>query len=214
MAVVKKPVAAVPAASATASTEPAPASTAKSNQWMKKMLLPAFLLLIAITAAGWYFTTPVNKPAPVVNRFIHSVPVDSLQADSNRVKNTGRASHAAVPGPPSPGKTDTLRLSSTQNFADLKKYTDSTGNTLVLVPAAKFDPHFAAVTITVRSAKPGDTLVVSNLHITGFENGIDVQLPILLNAENLVFENTPHPFRYPFKPNEKHASILLMNSAK
>ena len=191
-----------------------PTHPVKSTQWMKTMLMPAFLLLIAVTAAGWYFTTPVNKPVPGNNHVVTTLPADSMQADSNHTKPAGRASHPAVAGPEETGKADTLRISSTQNLADLKKYTDSTGKLLVLVPEYPAKNHFSAIAITGRSAKPGDTVTASNLRVKGFDNGIDVYLPILLKTDNLSFENTPHPFRYLFKPDEKHAAIILMNSAK
>ena len=186
----------------------------KNRQWGKTTLISALLLLILVAGAGWYFTTPKNGLVPAANHFISAQPADSIQPDSNHLKPVGRANHAAVQGPATGEKTDTLRVSSTQNFADLKRYTDSTGKTLVLIPKKHNNNHFAAVAITVRSAKPGDTLLVRNLRLTGFETGIDIHLPILLKAENLVFENTTHPFRYLFKPGEKQASILFMNTVK
>ena len=190
------------------------ASIKKNRQWGKSTLVSAFLLLILVAGAGWYFTTPKNTPAPAANHFIPALPADSIRADSDHIKLMGRASHPAVQGPETLEKTDTLRVSSTQNFADLKRYADSTGKTLVLVPKKYNSHHFAAVAITGRSAKPGDTLLVRNLRVIGFENGIDIHLPILLKAENLVFENTIHPFRFLFKPGEKRASILFMNTVK
>ena len=141
-------------------------------------------------------------------------PADSIRADSIYIKPGGRASHPAVQGPPEAEKTDTLHISSTQNFADLKKHTDSTGKTLVLMPGKHSSRHFTAVAITVRSARAGDTLLVSNLHLIGFENGIDIHLPVALMADNLVFENTTNPFRYLLKPGEKQASVLFINTAK
>jgi hypothetical protein len=111
-------------------------------------------------------------------------------------------------------KTDTLRLSATKNFEDLKHYADSTGSTLVLVPAKKNNTRFAAVEITGRSAKPGDTLLLRNLRIKDFEMGIQMRVPVLLKTENLVFDNTRHPFSYGFKPDSSHRSVLFINSAK
>ena len=188
----------------------------KNRQWGQTTLISALLLLILVAGAGWYFTTPknVNVLVPAANHFIFSQPADSIQPDSSHIKSMGRASHPAIQGPVELEETDTLRIASTQNFADLKRYADSAGKTLVLVPKKYNSNHFAAVAITVRSAKPGDTLLVRNLRLTGFETGIDIHLPILLKAENLVFENTTHPFRFLFKPGEKQASILFMNTVK
>ncbi|MEO5998806.1 MAG: protein phosphatase 2C domain-containing protein [Chitinophagaceae bacterium] len=183
----------------------------KDRQWTNAIFVPAVLLLILIAAASWYFSTP-KKVLATDDR--HPVSAFNIPPDSSRVKTMARVYHPVVQGPPTLEKTDTLRISSTQNFADLKKYADSTGSTIVLVPKKYNSNHFAAVAITGRSAKPGDTLLVSNLRLIGFENGIDIHLPILLKAENLVFENTTNPFRYLFKPGEKQASLLFMNIVK
>jgi hypothetical protein len=176
---------------------------ASNRQWRKAMLASALLLLILVAGAGWYFATPKKALEPV------SIPVIATKATEQPLIRDTTPKAAVILQ-----KTDTLRISSTQNFADLKKYADSSGKTIVLVPLKNNQNRFPAVAITVRSAKPGDTLLVSNLHLIGFENGIDIHLPISLKAENLVFENTSRPFRYLFKPGENQASLLFMNTMK
>ena len=204
----------MPAVSKDAASLPVQAINKKNRQWGKTTLVSALLFLILFAGAGWYFIAPGHVRVPATSHLIPTPAEDSIQQDSNHAKPLGRASHTAVEGPLVLEKTDTLRISSTRDFADIKKYTDSSGNLLVLLPEKKSGNHFAAVSITGRSAKPGDTLLIRNLRLTGFETGIDIHLPVFLQAENIAFENTIHPVRYLLKPNEKKASILFMNTVK
>lgn len=134
--------------------------------------------------------------------------------DSSKLAPTVRSYTPAVPGPAAHVKTDTLRLQTTKNYEDLQRYADSTGSVLVLMPAANTHKRFAAVEINSRSGKPGDTLVIRNLRIHGFEAGILVSIPILLKTDNLLFENTKYPFSYVFKPDSKYTAALLTNTTK
>ncbi|MES1223929.1 MAG: hypothetical protein ABUT20_51005, partial [Bacteroidota bacterium] len=170
------------------------------------------LALILVAGAGWYFIKPKRISAPVNANLISALPADSIQTDSNYIKPAGRSVHPAIEGPAETEKTDTLRISSTQNFADIKKHTDSSGKTLVLLLEKHSNRHISAISITVRSAMAGDTLMVSNLRLIGFENGIDIHIPVTLKAENLVFENITTPFRYLLKPGEKTIPVLSINT--
>jgi serine/threonine protein phosphatase PrpC len=183
----------------------------KKKQWGKMTLVSAILLLILVAGAGWYFASPKKVLAPAITAAMFPKPADTAGNDSNRIKRASRVNHTAVQGPMQ-NKVDTLRIEGTQDLADLKKYTDSTGRMLLLLPAKNYNRRLAAISITVRSAKPGDTVLVSQLRINGFENGIDILVPVSLKTENLVFENTTRPFRYLFKPNEKNVFILFMNT--
>jgi PPM family protein phosphatase len=199
---------------ATAETIKVQMNRKKDPQWQKPVLASAFLLLVLIAGAGLYFTTPNHALGAEDRRLVIAPPAGIPLQDSISVRPAGRSIHPAVQGPATPEKTDTLRISTTQNFADLKKYTDSSGKSLVLVPKDHTSNHFAAIAITVRSVQAGDTLVIRKLRLIGFEHGIDIQLPIVLQTENLVFENVHQPFRCLFKPGEKHPSILFMNNPK
>jgi hypothetical protein len=203
--------------------EPAVQSTtnAKERKLLEKSrMLWIVLLVLLIAAAGWYLS-PSNRgigmlPGPskhdsITNNITDSLTEDGLSPSSRR---GARGEVRSVPGPAAEKKTDTLRLSATKNFEDLKHYADSTGHTLVLVPAKKNNTRFAAVEITGRSAKPGDTLLLRNLRIKDFETGIQMRVPVLLKTENLVFDNTRYPFSYGFKPDSSHRSVLFINSAK
>lgn len=164
------------------------------------------LLLMLVAGAGLYFRAPAKKP------FVTTPHADAVMGNS-AAKATERE-HTAVSGPLTPQIPDTLRLSASKNFADLKHYTDSTHRPLVLVPEKNSRKNFAAITINIRCAQPGDTLTVADLQLSGFETGFEVQVPVVLKTTNLVFENTSNPFRYLIKPGDKHGSVLLMYTAK
>ena len=180
----------------------------------KNTLVLLFLLLVLITGTGWYFTAPKRPVTPtgVEVPLIH--PKDSAVTDTSYMASAGREIHPAVQGPVKPEIADTLRISSTQNFADLTHYTDSTGRSLVLVPKKNTNNRFAAIAITRHPAKAGDTVIVKNIRVSGFETGIAIHLPLKLKAENLVFENTAVPFRYFFKADAKQGSVLFINTLK
>lgn len=184
----------------------------------KNKLLWAVLVLIVVTSAGWYLSSPKKPLVTEPDKTIYIPVCDTTTAmDSTRNILAARSVHPAVPGPVAPVKeeqTDTLRLESTQNLQDLERYADSTGKTLVLIPAKHIRKRFAAVAITTRSAKPGDTLLVKNLRLKDFETGIDVHVPVLLKTENLVFENIRYPFSYLFKRNDRSTPVLFTNTAK
>ena len=199
-----------PASPSGAVSPPDPGSllpvTKKSRPLKPGILLMLLPLLLLVAGASWYLEAPKQQLVPAI------APV--TVPDSNAAKPADRETHTAVAGPSAAQVPDTLKLLSTQDFADLKHYMDSTGKELVLLPAKTGGKSFAAVAVTARSGRPGDTVLIRNLRLTGFETGIDVQLPVVLQTENLVFENTIHPFRYLFKPGEKHAFLLFMNTAK
>jgi serine/threonine protein phosphatase PrpC len=184
----------------------------KGDVFKSKWLTATLLLLLAVLV-GWYFVPPKK---PVVRQSSHARnTVDSLPAiDSSQTAPGARTYVPAVPGPAVSAKTDTLHLQATWNYEDLKHYADSTGSVLVLMLAKNNTKRFAAIEINTRSAKPGDTLVVRNLRITGFETGIRIQIPILLKTDNLLFENTKYPFNYASKPDSKYAASLLTNTTK
>jgi PPM family protein phosphatase len=185
----------------------------------KRRLLWAMLVLLLLAGAGWYLSFVngriVSRPTEnttLPSTIVQKLPVDTIVMDSNKVLST-RGIHPAVPGPVVE-KTDTLRLSATQNLADLEHYADSTGRILVLVPEKNTRKRFAAVEITARSAKPGDTLLVKNLRLKDFETGINVRIPVLLKTENLAFENIRYPFSYPAKNDNRNTPVLFTNTAK
>jgi PPM family protein phosphatase len=179
----------------------------ESKRWM----LWTILAFVLVAGGSWYFSP---SPQSIMSPLNHASNTRFVAIDSNETKPATRVSHAAVPGPAATLKTDTLRISGTQNLLDLRHYTDSTGGLLVLVPAKSSQQRFAAVEINAQSAKPGDTLEIKNLRLKDFETGFNVRVPVVLKTNNLVFENTKYPFTYLFKPDSNHASVLFMNNEK
>jgi serine/threonine protein phosphatase PrpC len=191
-----------------------PVVASKKSRKERNKLLIGLLAIVAIAALGWLITPAKNTPVTLPDSVIRVRTGDSLALDSNRSLTAVRTVRPAVPGPNPETLNDTLRISSTQNLADLVKYADSTGRMIVLMPAKKMYQRLAAVEITKRSAKPGDTLLIKNLRLVGFDTGINVQIPVLLKTENLVFENIRYPFSYRFKENNRQTTALYTNSGQ
>lgn len=168
-------------------------------------ILWIILVILLVAAAGWYFSPPGK---------IAILPSEVIKVDSVRATPLSRVSHPAVPGPVIVEKTDTLRITATQSWQQLKQYADSVGKTVVIMPSKKNHTKFAAISIDNRSAKPGDTLLIKDLRIKDFETGIKVQIPVLLKTENLVFDNIKYPFNNLVKTDSSHTSLLIMNNVK
>jgi hypothetical protein len=120
--------------------------------------------------------------------------------------------HAAPSGPAVARTPDTVRLSTTKNIVEIQRYADSVGNTLVLLPAKEKVNHFAALEINKASGKAGDTLVIRNLRMKGFETGISVRIPVHVKLENTFFENIKYPVSYQVKPDTTNKSLSVQMS--
>jgi hypothetical protein len=105
--------------------------------------------------------------------------------------------------------TDTLRLSAPANLLTVQRYADSVGNTVLLLPAKEKVNHFAALEINKASAKAGDTLVIRNLRMKGFEVGIKVSIPVHVKLENTFFENVKYPVSNQVKPDSTNKSLSV-----
>ncbi len=184
------------------------ASTAERSRW-----LWGVMVILLIAAAGWYFRPARTTTAPVAEPASIDYPPDSISIDMDRLLPGTRSKGPAVHGPLTE-QLDTLRISTPKNYEDLKQYADSTGRSIVLIPAKNVSKHFAAVEIDRRSAKAGDTMLIKNLRLRGFETGILVKLPLFLKTENLLFENVRYPFQYPSKTDSQYNAVLFTNSLK
>ena len=202
----------IPVVAKETQTVPPPVITKKNVQRGKRTLLWGFLLLLLVAGAGWYFAPPNNQVSSPID-VLNTQPGDSLSGDTNSTKSL-RSNHTAVIGPVAETIADTLLVSITQNFTVIKHYTDSTRRMLVLVPAKNSAAHFAAIAITAGTAQTGDTLLLRNLRLIGFDTGISVRAPVLIQTTNLVFENIKYPFRYLVKAGQQQPSLLFMNTAK
>lgn len=191
-----------------------PVVVSKEAKPEKNKLILALLAILAVVATGWFLLPKKDSPVILPDSVIQVSTKDSTVADSVLVVNSARTVRAAIQGPVAESLIDTLRISATQNLADLVKFSDSTGRTLVLIPAKKIHQRLAAVEITKRSAKPGDTLLIKNLRLIGFDTGINVHIPVLLKTENLVFENIRYPFSYRFKEANRQTTALYTNTVQ
>ena len=140
----------------------------------RNKLIVVLLGLLLLVTAGWFLLQQKETPVTLPNSVIKVRTKDPVVNDTNAVAHSARTVRAAIPGPVAESMIDTLRISSTQNLADLVKYADSTGRSLVLMPAKKIYQRLPAVEITKRSAKPGDTLLIKNLRLVGFDTGINI----------------------------------------
>ncbi|MFT3934525.1 MAG: protein phosphatase 2C domain-containing protein [Chitinophagaceae bacterium] len=182
----------------------APVKKSTGNRIIK--LATVLLLVLLVAIAGLYFREPVKKQ-------LNTTAIPVVVPDTAVEKITERE-HTAVEGPETTPIPDTMWLSASKELITIQQYTDSTHTPLVLLPQKNNRKHFPAITIGNSSAKPGDTLNLAGLQVTGFETGIEVQVPVVLKTGNLVFENTSIPFRYLIKPGDKQASVLFMHTGK
>jgi len=120
----------------------------------------------------------------------------------------------APSGPGVAATPDTMRLAGTKNIVAVQRYADSTGKNLLLMPVKEKVNQFAAVEINKASGKAGDTIVVKNLRLKGFETGIKVNIPVHVRLENTFFENVKVPVSFKVKPDSlnKSLSVQMINT--
>ena len=60
----------------------------------------------------------------------------------------------------------------------------------------------------------GDTVIVKNLRLKGFETGIKVNVAVHVKLENTFFENIKYPVSYQVKPDSvnKSGSVQMTNT--
>jgi serine/threonine protein phosphatase PrpC len=178
-----------------------------SSKWVRWNVLVVLLL----AASSWFFFSQKNETPVVVPEPPNYVQTATSTEDSTRKMPATIFSgqHAAPSGPASVRTPDTLRLSATKNLVVVQRYADSVGNSLLLVPAKEKVNHFAALEINKASAKAGDTLVIRNLRMKGFEVGIKVSIPVHVKLENTFFENVKYPVSYQVKPDTTNKSLSV-----
>ncbi|OQP54298.1 hypothetical protein A4H97_22700 [Niastella yeongjuensis] len=197
-----------PVPSAKLEDKPAPVKKpGSSNKWLK-WNVPVMVLL---AVSSWFFfsrnneTTATTPDQPANVQQINSVE-DSMKKMPATIFS---GQHAAPSGPGAVQIPDTLRLSATANLVAVQRYADSVGNTILLLPAKEKVNHFAAVEINKATAKPGDTLVIRNLRMKGFEVGIKVSIPVHVKLENTFFENVKYPVSNQVKPDTTNKSLSV-----
>jgi serine/threonine protein phosphatase PrpC len=178
-----------------------------SNKWLK-WNVPVIVLL---AASSWVFFSRNNdSPSTMPDQPTHVQEVKSVDDTMKKMPATiFSGQHAAPSGPGVVQITDTLRLSATTNLITVQRYADSVGSTVLLLPAKEKVNHFAAVEINKASAKSGDTLVIRNLRMKGFEVGIKVSIPVHVKLENTFFENVKYPVSNQVKPDTTNKSLSV-----
>lgn len=177
------------------------------------------LVIALLAASSWFFfsrnntttsTTPDNDNKTTR---VTDVPANTDTA-SKMPASIYSGQHTAPSGPVVEKAPDTLRLSATRSLTDIQRYGDSVGNNLLLIPAKEKVNRFAAVEINKSSGKAGDTLIVKNLRLKGFETGIKVSIPVHVKLENTFFENIKYPVSYLVKPDSvnKSLSVQMINT--
>lgn len=179
-----------------------------SNKWVKWNVL----VVVFLAASSWFFFSRENAQSKTPdNNEAANVPVteDTARKTPSTIYS---GQHAAPSGPVVVKAPDTIRLSATKNIVEVQHYADSVGNNLLLVPAKEKTNHFAAVEINKSSGKAGDTIVIKNLRLKGFETGIKVSIPVHVKLENTFFENVKYPVSNMVKPDTTHKGLSVQMS--
>jgi hypothetical protein len=181
-----------------------------SNKWVKWNLL----VVVLLAASSWFFFSREDSQTktPEKNEAA-SVPANEDTAHK-MPSSIFSGQHAAPSGPAVAKAPDTIKLSATKNIVEVQRYADSVGNNLLLMPAKEKANHFAAVEINKSSGKPGDTIVIKNLRLKGFETGIKISIPVHVKLENTFFENVKYPVSNMVKPDttNKGLSVQMTNT--
>jgi len=186
----------------------------KTNNWVKWNILVVLLLAIS----SWFFFSQRDAVQPADSRN-HAIPQTAAVTEDSLHKKPSILSsgqHTAPSGPSVIEQPDTIRLTATKNILDIQHYADSVGKRLLLVPAKEKNNHLTALEINKASARKGDTMIIRNMHLKGFETGIRVSVPVYIKLENMIFENVKYPVSYQYKPdsnsNNNHG-VQMINTA-
>jgi hypothetical protein len=180
-----------------------------SSKWVRWNVLVIALL----AASSWFFFSRNNTTTSTPDNDNKTTGVTDVPANADTANKMPSSifsgQHPAPSGPVVEKAPDTLRLSATRNLIDIQRYGDSVGNSLLLIPAKEKANRFAAVEINKSSGKAGDTLIVKNLRLKGFETGIKVSIPVHVKLENTFFENIKYPVSYLVKPDSVNKSLSV-----
>jgi hypothetical protein len=199
--------------STTSTTKPAK-KTGGSNKWMRWNVL----VMVLLAASSWFFFSDRNTTTtttPDDNKPTNTQEVPASEDTARKMPaSIYSGEHTAPSGPVVTKQPDTMRISTTKNIVGVQHYADSVGNMLLLLPAKEKINHFAALEINKSSGKPGDTIVIKNLRLKGFETGVSIRIPVHVKFENTFFENVKYPVSYQVKPDtaNKSLSVQMINT--
>jgi serine/threonine protein phosphatase PrpC len=196
--------------STTTGNKPVVKKAGGSNKWVKWNVL----VVVLLAASSWFFFSRENSQTktPEKNEAAN-VPVNEDTANK-KPSSIFSGQHTAPSGPVVAKAPDTIKLSATKNIVEVQHYADSVGNNLLLIPAKEKVNKFAAVEINKSSGKAGDTIVIKNLRLKGFETGIRISIPVHVKLENTFFENVKYPVSNMVKPDttNKGLSVQMTNT--
>src|SRR5581483_4848232 len=176
-----------------------------TSQWVKWNVVVVVMLGIC----SWFFFSQRSTEATTNNNDNNNnnkaaaITIPTTDDSSHTKATISSGEHAAVAGPVMVDIPDTLRLSATKSITYIQHYADSTGKKLFLLPKTK-NSHATALEINKSAAKPGDTMVIKNMHLKGFETGIRVNIPVHIKLQNMIFENVKYPVSYQNKPDSNN----------
>ncbi|OQP65408.1 hypothetical protein A3860_17235 [Niastella vici] len=186
-----------------------PKTKKASNKWIRWNVL----VVVLLAASSWFFfsqnkstptTTPENNTA---NKKLPAV-ADTARDPRKMPASIYSGEHAAPAGPVAL-TYDTMRLTATKNIMEVQHYADSINHMLLVIPAKEKGSHFAALEINKLSGRAGDTIVIKNLRLKGFETGINVRFPVHVKLVNTFFENVKYPVSYQVKPDSTNKSLSV-----
>lgn len=193
----------------TKNVQPEPVKKAgNSNKWVRWNIL----VVLFLAASSWFFfsqketASPTNaNPKPGTRN-----PLATTDSAHKKASVISRGQHAAPSGPAMADMPDTVRLTATRNITYIQHYADSVGKKLLLLPAKEKNNHLTALEVNKTSGKKGDTMVIKNLHLKGFETGIRVSAPVHIRLENMIFENVKYPVSYQYKSDSTTSPGIQM----
>lgn len=202
---------------ATAETTPIPTEepavvkkTGGSSKWVKWNIL----VVVLLAASSWFFFSREDSQTKTPEKNDEAIVPANEDTSSKKPSSIFSGQHAAPSGPVVARAPDTIKLSATKNIVDVQHYADSVGNNLLLMPAKEKVNKFAAIEINKSSGKAGDTIVIKNLRLKGFETGIKISIPVHVKLENTFFENVKYPVSNIVKPDttNKGLSVQMSNT--
>jgi hypothetical protein len=173
-------------------------------------------VVLFLAVSSWFFFSQKETASPAdTNGKNNSAAFHAQETTDSAHKKASVISsgqHVAPSGPVTADVPDTIRLTATRNITYIQHYSDSVGKKLLLLPAKEKNNHLTALEVNKTSGKKGDTMVIKNLHLKGFETGIRVNVPVHIRLENMIFENVKYPVSYQYKSDSTNHGIQMINT--
>ncbi len=176
---------------------------------VRRIILRSLLLLIFFAGTSWYFLK-LNEDGESGVLVLPHQEVKVRDSIKDNLLFTTRSSHPAIPGPVEIQVPDTLRITKTVPLDQLQHMADSSGKTLVIIPAGK-NTKFPAAKLVDSSIVSNDTIVVRNLQFISFKTAIELNGNKVIRFENVSFDNVPYPVKTRSAAVKKPKSVQPSN---